>query len=78
MRMITKQARNVTKLLTVQSPHLLIAGLAEAMASDEASCIQHFHYYPFGGFARTARWADAVATGNFDLLPKGGFQVNEE
>jgi len=78
MRMITKQARNVSKLLTVQSPHLLIAGLAKAMASDKASCIQHFHYYPFGGFARTARWADAVANGDFDLLPKGGFHVNEE
>jgi len=78
MRMITKQARNVTKLLTVQSPHLLIAGLAEAMASDPASCIEHFHYYPFGGFARTARWADAVAGGNFELLPKGGFNVNED
>jgi len=78
MRMITKQARNVSKLLTVQSPHMLIAGLAEAMASDKDSCIQHFHYYPFGGFARTSRWADAVATGNFDMLPKGGFQVNED
>jgi methylenetetrahydrofolate reductase (NADPH) len=78
MRMITKQARNVSKLLTVQSPHMLIAGLAESMASDKESRIHHFHYYPFGGFARTSRWADGVATGNFELLPKGGFRVNEE
>lgn len=77
MRMITKQARNVTKLLTVQSPHLLIAGLAEAMAADKESRIQHFHYYPFGGFARTAKWAEAVATGDFNLEAKGGFSVNE-
>ena len=77
MRMITKQAKNVTKLLTVQSPHMLIAGLAEAMAADAESRIQHFHYYPFGGFARTAKWADAVAAGDFKLEAKGGFTVNE-
>ena len=77
MRVIAKQAKNVSKLLTVQSPHLLIAGLSEAMAADPDSNLQHFHYYPFGGFARTSRWATGVAEGDFNLLPKGGFSVNE-
>ena len=76
MRFIAKQARNVTKLLTVQSPHLLIAGLAEAMANDENTKLHHFHYYPFGGVAKTAVWASEVAAGNIDLLPKGGFSVS--
>jgi len=75
MRFIAKQARNVTKLLTVQSPHLLIAGLAEAMANDDKSKLHHFHYYPFGGVAKTAIWASEVAAGNITLLPKGGFSV---
>ena len=78
MRVIAKQAKNVTKLLTVQSPHLLITGLAEAMAADPDSRIQHFHYYPFGGFAKTSRWASSVADGSIELLPKGGFTVPEE
>ena len=47
MRFIAKQARNVAKLMTVQSPHLLLAGLADGMASgasDADKClIQHFH-----------------------------------
>ena len=77
MRMIAKQAANVSKLLTVQSPHMLIAGLSEAMAADPESNLKHFHYYPFGGFARTSRWATGVAEGDFNLLPKGGFSVNE-
>ena len=77
MRVVAKQAKNVTKLLTVQSPHLLITGLSEAMVSDPDSRIQHFHYYPFGGFARTSRWASAVADGGVELLPKGGFKVPE-
>ncbi|MEK9855365.1 MAG: hypothetical protein VW495_11225, partial [Rhodobiaceae bacterium] len=62
---------------TVQSPHLLIAGLAEGMAADEDCLIRHFHYYPFGGFARTAAYAGAIAEGRIELLPKGGFDVTE-
>ena len=77
MRMIAKQASKVSKLLTVQSPHLLIAGLAEAMASDSETRLKHFHYYPFGGLERTARWAEAVAKGDFTLESDGGFSVNQ-
>ena len=76
MRVVTKQARNITKLLTVQSPHLLVAGLAEAMAADPESRLAHLHYYPFGGFEPTAKWAGAVAAGDFELLSEGGFAVN--
>ena len=74
-RFISKQARNVTKLMTVQSPHLLLAGLAWGMAADPDCLIAHFHFYPFGGFAKTAAYADAVAHGQIRLLPKGGFDV---
>ena len=75
MRFISKQARNVAKLMTVQSPHLLLTGLAEGMAADKECLIRHFHYYPFGGFARTATYAGAIATGRIEMLPKGGFDV---
>ena len=75
MRFVSKQAKNVAKLMTVQSPHLLIADLAAGMAADEDCLIRHFHYYPFGGFARTAAYAGAIAEGNIELLPKGGFDV---
>ena len=75
MRFISKQARNVAKLMTVQSPHLLLADLAAGMAFDPDCLIQHFHFYPFGGFAKTAAYATAVANGDIQLLPKGGFDV---
>ena len=75
MRFIAKQARNVSKLLTVQSPHLLITDLAQTMYEDKDSKICHFHYYPFGGFAQTANWATSVAEGYIELLPKGGFTI---
>jgi methylenetetrahydrofolate reductase (NADPH) len=75
MRFIAKQAKNVAKLMTVQSPHLLITGLAQGMAADEECLIKHFHFYPFGGFARTAAYAGAIADGRIKALPKGGFDV---
>ena len=75
MRFISKQAKNVAKLMTVQSPHLLLTGLAEGMAADKECLIRHFHYYPFGGFARTATYAGAIANGKLEMLPKGGFNV---
>ena len=75
MRFISKQARNVAKLMTVQSPHLLLSDLAQGMASDTDCLIEHFHFYPFGGFSKTAKYANAIASGSIELLPKGGFGV---
>ena len=77
MRFVSKQARNVAKLMTVQSPHLLLADLAAGMAADPDCLIQHFHFYPFGGFAKTAAYASAVANGDIKILPKGGFDVSD-
>ena len=75
MRFITKQARNVTKLMTVQSPHQLLADLAVGMANDPECLIKQFHFYPFGGFALTADYARAIAAGEIQLRPAGGFDV---
>ena len=77
MRFISKQARNVAKLMTVQAPDKLLAGLAEGMANDKDCLLAHFHYYPFGGFAKTAAYAKAVADGQIELKPKGGFEVKQ-
>ncbi len=75
MRFISKQARNVTKLMTMQSPHLLISDLAKGMVDDSDCLIKHFHFYPFGGFLKTAIYANAIASGSIQLLPEGGFDV---
>ena len=77
MRFISKQAKNVAKLMTVQAPDKLLADLAEGMAADKDCLLAHFHYYPFGGFAKTAAYASAVAAGNIELKAKGGFAVKD-
>ena len=47
------------------------------MAEDSDCLLAHFHYYPFGGFAKTAAYASAVAGGDITLKPKGGFTVTD-
>jgi methylenetetrahydrofolate reductase (NADPH) len=77
MSFLAKQARNISKLLTIQSPDKLLSGLSNGMASDTDCLIEQFHFYPFGGFAETASYAESIASGNISTLPEGGFVIKE-
>lgn len=61
LQFLKKQARNVTKLLTVQDPFELIEILAPHIDPQSASTLQAIHLYPFGDFAQTARFANQLA-----------------
>ena len=71
MKFLTKQARNVTKLLTVQSPDKLIIDLAKYKAEDPACGIKKVHMYPLGGMRRSAAYSYALADGAFEINAKG-------
>jgi len=64
MSFLTKQARNISKLLTIQSPDALLSGLSDAMQKDADCLLKNFHFYPFGGFARTVDYIDSLMRGN--------------
>ena len=76
MRVLTRQARNVAKLLTVQTPDRLLADLAEFQAADPEQQLRGVHLYPFGGFGKTCAWFTSVAEGRFSLARDGsGFTL---
>ncbi|NIA68933.1 metFprotein [Pelagibius litoralis] len=76
MRFLTRQARNVAKLMTVNAPDKLLLDLARYKALDPDCGIARVHMYPLGGLRRSAAWSYAVADGHFDLKPKEkGFNV---
>tara|TARA_Y100000746_G_scaffold65374_1_gene54264 strand:- start:253 stop:1158 length:906 start_codon:yes stop_codon:yes gene_type:complete len=77
MRMISKQAKNITKLFMIQAPDKYIYDLSYAIHNEKNCTIEHFHFYPFGGFKKTAIWAKSLEEGNFTLNGKGGFVINE-
>ena len=77
MRFLTRQARNVTKLLTITAPDRLVAGLATYRATDPRCGIRGVHVYPLGGLKKSARWAQAVVDGRFEMREDGqGFEVD--
>ena len=72
IRILTRQARNLAKLLLVQAPDRLVLDLAAYKATDPECGIEALHFYPFGGLAKTAEWANALATGTFVIDPARG------
>ncbi|MEM7169011.1 MAG: methylenetetrahydrofolate reductase [Pseudomonadota bacterium] len=79
MRFLTRQARNVTKLLSVSTPDKLIMDLAAYKSQDPNCGIHRIHVYPLGGLRRSAAWTYAVLDGDFSLKKDGkGFVVNRE
>ena len=77
MRFLTRQARNVAKLLTVSAPDRLVTGLAAYQATDPGCGIRGVHVYPLGGLRKSARWTRAVIDGRFEMGKGGqGFKVD--
>ncbi|PID47807.1 MAG: metFprotein [Proteobacteria bacterium] len=76
MRFLTKQAKNISKLLLVSAPDKLCTDLAEYKATDPNCGIAGMHLYPLGGLQKTADWAYAVRDGKFTMhADQRGFDV---
>lgn len=76
MRFLTRQARNVAKLMSVNAPDKLLLDLARYKAYDPDCGIARVHVYPLGGLRRSTAWTYAVADGDFEVNAKGdGFKV---
>ena len=79
MQFLTRQARNIAKLLTVSTPDKLLLDLARYKVNDPACGIRLAHFYPLGGLRKTAAWTYGVVDGDFTLKPGDkGFTVNRE
>ncbi len=76
MKFLTRQARNVTRLMVVNTPDKLVTDLADYYANDPDSGISGVHMYPLGGLRRSALWSYAVTDGQFTMNSKGGFDID--
>ena len=75
MRVLTRQAANISKLMTTKMPDKLVRELAEYKATHPECGITKCHLYPLGGLKKSAAWMYAVQDGNFELNDKGGFDL---
>ncbi len=75
MKYLTRQAKNLSKLMTIKTPDVLVRDLAIHSRSNQKSGIVGMHMYPLGGLRRSAIWSHALVDGQFELNPKGGLDV---
>jgi len=75
MKVLTKQAKNLTKLLVVSTPDKQVLDLANYQQNDPNCGITGVHMYPLGGLRRTAQWSYEVVDGRIELDGKGGFKT---
>src|SRR5262249_5638978 len=75
LQAFSKQYASLTKLLTVSAPDHTIVALAAYKERTPQSQIARVHFFTFGGFKKTADWANKIVAGNFELTADGGLQV---
>jgi len=73
LRALTGRADRFLRLVTDSAPDGLVRGLAEA--AEPAAAIAGLHFFPFGGVAKSARWANALKRGRFRLNAGAGLDV---
>ena len=71
MRIITRQAANIAKLMTTRMPDKLTRDLANYQANDPSCGINQVHLYPLGGMTKSAKWLYATLVGKFNLTDDG-------
>ena len=75
MKVLTRQTKNLAKLVMTQEPDIVITDLASRVAGTPGSLIKKVHFYPFGGLAKTAAWANSVVNEQIEMKPNKGFKT---
>jgi methylenetetrahydrofolate reductase (NADPH) len=60
MQILTKRAKDITKLLLPYKPTQVLKDLAEYKAKDPRFNIEQVHFFPFGGIKQTSDWVREV------------------
>jgi methylenetetrahydrofolate reductase (NADPH) len=76
LQAFSKRYASLTKLLTVSAPDHMIVALAGYRESHPETHLNGIHFFTFGGFHKTAEWANKIIAGNFELTEDGGLKVS--
>ena len=75
IRFLSKQALNITKITTNNTPDKLIADLAEYKFSSPSSKLTKLHLYPFGGMKKTSQWMNDILENPIKIKNNNGFET---
>lgn len=70
LQFMTRRAKSLHKLLTVEAPDRLTRSIAACAAHPDSGIVRG-HLFPFGGFELSAIWANAAAAGDIELTADG-------
>jgi methylenetetrahydrofolate reductase (NADPH) len=71
LQAFTRRYASLGRLLAVSAPDETIAGLAAYKAKAPQTRVMGLHFFTFGGFEKTAEWANQIVAGNFELTASG-------
>ena len=60
MKVLTRRAKDITKLLLPYEPTQVLRDLAEYKAKDPKFNIEQVHFFPFGGVKQTSDWVREI------------------
>ena len=60
MKVLTKRAKDITKLLLPYKPTQILNDLAEYKSKDPELNIEQVHFFPIGGIKQTTNWLEEV------------------
>jgi len=60
MKILTKRAKDITKLLLPYKPTQILNDLAEYKSKDPGLNIEQVHFFPIGGIKQTTVWLDDI------------------
>ena len=64
MKVLTKRARDITKLLLPYKPTQILSDLATYRAEDSSFNIEQVHFFPLGGVKRAAEFVEKFSSPN--------------
>ena len=64
MKVLTKRAKDITKLLLPYKPTQILSDLANYKAQDSSFNIEQVHFFPLGGIKRAAEYVEEFSNSN--------------
>jgi len=77
IKLLTKQALNITKITSTKAPNKLIYDLASYKMLNHYSNLEKLHFYPFGGLKKTSSWANALINNELSLNEKNDIDISD-
>tara|TARA_Y100001970_G_scaffold21211_1_gene24144 strand:- start:2072 stop:2971 length:900 start_codon:yes stop_codon:yes gene_type:complete len=75
IRFLSKQAFNITKLASMNTPDKLIYDLAKYKNTYKETALKKMHFYPFGGIKKTSDWLNLLKNSEFFYNSKDQFEI---